>query len=88
MLPSRGSSVGPQRGKARSWTPYVSCTALNDERRMCRGGIVEPIEVQMRCNYDVADINAAMSWRGGAPNMRRYSRLNWDGLSYPTRNAA
>jgi hypothetical protein len=22
---------------------------------------------------------------GGAPNRRRYSRLNWDGLSYPTR---
>ena len=27
----------------------------------------------------------AASRLGGAPNSRRYSRLNWDGLSYPTR---
>lgn len=26
----------------------------------------------------------AASWPGGAPNMRRYSRLNCEGLSYPT----
>lgn len=25
--------------------------------------------------------NPAMSGRGGAPNIREYSRLNWDGLS-------
>jgi hypothetical protein len=30
----------------------------------------------------------AISCRGGAPNKRRYSRLNWDGLSYPTRKQA
>ena len=30
---------------------------------------------------------AAMSRSGGRPNNRRYSRLNWDGLSYPTLNA-
>jgi hypothetical protein len=29
-----------------------------------------------------------MSRSGGAPNKRVYSRLNWDALSYPTRNAA
>lgn len=26
----------------------------------------------------------AMSWLGGTPNLRAYSRLNWLALSYPT----
>src|SRR5262245_5357514 len=30
----------------------------------------------------------AMSWLGGTPNLRAYSRLNWLELSYPTSNAA
>ena len=25
--------------------------------------------------------SVSASWLGGAPNMRRYSRLNWEGLS-------
>jgi HEAT repeats len=30
------------------------------------------------------NLSAATSCRGGAPYIRRYSRLNWDWLSYPT----
>lgn len=29
-------------------------------------------------------LKLTMSRKGGAPNLRLYSRLNWDGLSYPT----
>jgi hypothetical protein len=30
----------------------------------------------------------AMSRFGGSPNIREYSRLKWDGLSYPTSKTA
>jgi hypothetical protein len=50
--------------------------------KLHRGENAEPIKAQMQCNCEVADTNAAMSWRGGAPNIRRYSRRNWDGLSF------
>ena len=43
------------------------------------------VEPAWSIGYAIGKITkgAATSWQGGAPNIRRYSRLNWDGLLIP-----
>ena len=76
-------SLGPMSGRVAA--RYAGWC----EHGVDRPEIDEPQEssIPMQCQA-AARLSACISRRGGSPNIRAYSQLNWDGLSYPTSKAA
>lgn len=73
MLACSGTCRKQHRGRGASKIVSRGCTILF--AKVSSAAAAGPAPPRMR----------AASRLGGAPNRRRYSRLNWDGLWYPTR---
>jgi hypothetical protein len=86
-----GDAQGHERGReydnmSGDYAEYVETeiTVASEEELRGQPRRQEPHYVAAGTSPQTADV----SRRGGAPNIRRYSLPNCDGLSYPTRNAA